>query len=121
MQMEKLKLVSNSAGETVVGYSNKINGTIVAIHYDGGFDGTAGFTITAEDTLRGLWQQAAIPAAALSLYPVVGTSSAAGVAALYAAAGTAVNTRIPIVDERIKFSIATPGVSKTANFRVYFE
>ena len=75
------------------------------------------FTITAEAYGRTLWAENDVNAAAIRA-PRQPTHSTAGVASLYAAAGTAVNERIALSRDRVKIVIASGGATKTGTFIV---
>lgn len=122
MQMEKVPCTSDAAGNTIVAYTpNKISGLIHSIYYDGAFDNTADFSISAEDSARAIWAEANLASAAITKSPRIGTHNTVGVAQLYAAGGSTVNDRIPIYNERVKFSITQPGNSKTSVFLIFYE
>ncbi|MER8540253.1 hypothetical protein [Mesorhizobium sp. M0520] len=73
------------------------------------------FTITSEATGETIWQQSDVNASA-TVAPRQPTHSTAGVAALFAAAGAAVNDHIAIANDRIKIVIAAGGNAKTGTF-----
>lgn len=91
------------------GYINSI--TYVKTDYTDGVD----FTITAEATGETLWTEANVNAAR-TIYPRAATSSTAGVAALYAGAGTAVNDLIALSRDRVKIVLAQAGAAKIGSF-----
>lgn len=72
-------------------------------------------TMTSEATGESLWVETSVNASATRA-PRQATHSTAGVAALYAAAGTAVTDKIAIVTDRIKIVIASGGNVKSATF-----
>jgi TPP-dependent pyruvate/acetoin dehydrogenase alpha subunit len=51
-----------------------------------------------------------------SRYPRQATHSKVGVASLYAAAGTAVQARVALANDRIKIVLAQGGATKTGTF-----
>ena len=75
------------------------------------------FTITTETTGQTLWTESNVNAAAVKA-PRQATHSTAGVAALYASGGTAVNDRVAIGRERVKIVIAAGGATKTGVFHI---
>jgi len=75
------------------------------------------FTITGEDSGTNIWTQLNVDAS-VTVRPRAATHLTDGVAALYAAAGTSVNDKILIIDERIKIVIAAGGVTKTGDITV---
>jgi len=97
------------------------NGRITAIHYIK-VDYTNGvdFTITADKTGETIWTQVDVNAT-VSVAPRMATHSNAGVAALYAAGGTAVNDLIRLAGDRVKIVIAQGGAAHTGQFQVVVE
>ena len=111
-------LVSD-ADQVGTGYSGYISGYIEAIQYvkAGAVNYTDGvdFTITAEATGEDIWVDTNINASEV-VRPRAATHSTAGVAALYAGAGVAVNDRIALGRDRVKIVLAQAGASKTGRF-----
>lgn len=70
------------------------------------------FAITGEDSGTNIWTESDVNAS-VTVRPRAETHSTAGVAALYAGSGTAVNDKILIVDERVKIVISSGGAAKT--------
>ncbi len=105
---------TDSSGDATV-YSAAVNGLLSSISYvkDDFADGVD-FVITEEDTGRNLWAENNVNAAAI-VAPRQPTHSTAGVAALYAAGGVAVNDMIA-VSGRIKIVIASGGDTKAGQF-----
>ena len=95
----------------ISGYIQEIN--YVKTDYAAGVD----FTITAEATGETLWTQVNVDATA-TVAPRQPTHSNAGVAALYAAGGTAVNDRIALGRDRVKIVIAAGGATKIGTFHI---
>lgn len=93
------------------GYINQIN--YVKTDYANGVD----FTITAEDTGETIWTESDVNASKVCL-PRAATHSTVGVAALYAAGGTAVTDRIALGRDRVKIVLAQGGDTKTGVFHV---
>jgi hypothetical protein len=93
------------------GYINQIN--YVKTDYANGVD----FTITAEDTGETIWAESDVNASKVCL-PRAATHSTVGVAALYAAGGTAVTDRIALGRDRVKIVLAQGGDTKTGVFHV---
>jgi len=112
--------LTTTAGGAATGYSEVANGRILAITYDGGFDNTADFTITTEDTGQTVWTESNVTNAATYRAPRLATHGTDGVALLYAAGGTAVTDHVWAVGERVKFVIAQGGNAKTGVFKVIF-
>jgi hypothetical protein len=120
--MRKLTIpVTTAADGSATVFSPKVSGKVHSIHYlkDGttAFSNGVGFTITAEDTGENIWTEAAVNAAAVR-YPRAPTHSQAGVASLYAAAGTAVQDKVAVANDRVKIVIASGGNAKKGQFIV---
>ena len=115
--------VTDAAGDAEV-YSPTLSGRLVSIRYvkPGSASYTDGvdFVITAEATGETVWSEENVNASA-SRYPRAATASVAGAASLYAAAGTAVNDRIGLGSDRLKFVIASGGDTKTGTFHVVID
>lgn len=120
MGIRKHTVVAPSDGSQVgTVYSGYISGYIESIQYvkDGTTPYTDGvdFTITAEATGETIWTEANVNAAVIK-HPRAATHSTAGVAALYAGAGTAVTDRIALGRDRVKIVLAQAGATKTGSF-----
>lgn len=120
--MKRYKMtVTTAADGTATAYSPRVSGEIHQIEYVK--DGTSGytdgvdFTITGEATGVNLWTEANVNASAVRA-PRQPTHSQAGVAALYASGGTAVQARVAVANDRIKIAIAQGGASKVGVFHV---
>lgn len=99
-------------------YSPAIYGSLVSITYaKTDYADGVDFVITAETTGETIWSESDVNASA-TRYPRSGTHSTAGVAALYAAGGTAVQGRIALGGDRVKIVVAAGGVSKTGAFHI---
>lgn len=97
-------------------YSPILSGYILSIQYlKTDYADTVDFAITAEATGAGIWSEANVTAAVIK-HPRAATHSIAGVAAVYAAAGEAVNDLIALANDRVKIVLAQAGVSKTGQF-----
>jgi len=113
--------VTTAADGSATAYSEVCTGKLSAIRYVAtDFANGVGFTITAEATGETLWAEAAVNASATRA-PRQATHSTAGVAALYAAAGTAVNDKITLSNDRIKIVIAAGGNVKSGTFHIVIE
>lgn len=108
-------VTTNGSGAATV-FSPYLSGYLMSIQYvKTNFTNGVDFTITAEATGETLWTQANVDAAA-TVRPRAATHSTAGVASLYAAAGTAVNDRIALGRDRVKIVIASGGNATTGAF-----
>lgn len=116
-------LTVNASGDATVYSATPVTGLIRQIRYvpDGTnpLDTGADLTITAEasglvvDTLTN------IGTAAVQWAPRQATSTVAGAASLYAAAGLAVNDLIAIAGERIKVVVAQGGNALTGTLYIW--
>lgn len=110
-------LTTDSSGNATVYSTGIATGLIRQIRYVP--DGTnplatgADLTITGETTGLVIDTLTDIGTSATQWAPRQATSSVAGAASLYAAAGTAVNDQIGISQERIKVAVAQGGNVKT--------
>lgn len=112
--------VTTASDGSATAYSDPIDyGLMSQVRYvkDGsnGFADGSTFTVTAEATGETLWSESAVNASATRA-PRQATHSTAGVAALYAAGGAAVNDKIAIANDRIKIVIASGGATKNGVF-----
>lgn len=121
IQREVVDITTDGAGAGT-GYSGVVTGRVLAIRYvaDGStpYDNTVDFTITAETSGLAI-VTVTNESGSATYYPRAATVSTANAAALYAAAGTAVNDRIPVAQERVKIAVAQGGATKTGRFHVY--
>lgn len=108
--------LTSGAGQTGTAYSPYISGYIQSIAYvKTDYADGVDFTITAEATGETIWTQSDVNAA-VTVRPRAATHSTAGVAALYAAGGAAVNARIALGRDRVKIAIAQAGATKSGAF-----
>lgn len=111
-------LVTTDASGDATAYTPYLSGYIHSIQYEKtDFADGVDFTITGEETALGLWAESNVNAAKVCL-PRAATHSTAGVAALYASGGTAVNDRLALSRDRVKIVVAQGGNVKTGNFVV---
>lgn len=104
------------ADQSALAFSPYLSGYIESIQYVKiDFTNGVDFTITAEATGEAIWSSTNQDVAA-TVRPRAATHTTAGVAALYAAGGTAVNDRIALGRDRVKIAIASGGVAKTGTF-----
>lgn len=116
----KFTVVATSDGSQVgTHYSPYLSGYIESVQYvkDGsnGYTDGVDFTITAEATGESIWVDTNINASEV-VRPRAATHTTAGVAALYAGSGEAVNDRIALGRDRVKIVLAQAGASKTGTF-----
>lgn len=106
------------ADGSVTAYSPYLSGAIESIQYvKTDYADTVDFTITAEATGETIWTESNVTAAAIK-HPRAAVHSTAGVAALYAAGGTAVQDKVVLARDRVKVVIASGGDTKTGSFIV---
>lgn len=110
--------VTTASDGTATAYSPYLSGYIHEIHYiKTDYADGVDFTITAEATGETIWTQSDVNAAVVKA-PRQATHSTAGVAALYAAGGTAVNDRIALSRDRVKIVLAQGGNAKSGAFHI---
>lgn len=113
--------VTTAADGSATAYSDVLTGKLSQIRYvKTDFANGSTFTITAEATGETLWAESNVDASATRA-PRQATHSTAGVAALYAGGGTAVNDKIALANDRIKIVIASGGATKTGVFHFILE
>jgi hypothetical protein len=123
--MHRFKLtVTTAADGTVTAYSPRVAGKLHSVHYvpDGTnpYPNTVDMAITAEATGESLVSRSNVSAAFVA-YPRAPTSAADGTAALYAAAGTAVQDRMALASDRIKLVLAQGGNAKVGVFHLLID
>lgn len=112
-----IDLTTNGSG-AATGYSPYFSGFIQSIQYvKTDFANGVDFTITADETGEAILSLTDQNTATI-VRPRAATHSTAGVAALYAGSGTAVNDRIALGRDRVKVVIAQGGDTKTGRFVV---
>lgn len=107
--------VTNGSGAATA-YTPYLSGYVHSVQYvKTDYADGVDFTITAEANGETIWTQSDVNAAAVKA-PRQATHSTAGVAALYASGGTAINDRVAVSRDRIKIVIAQGGDTKTGKF-----
>lgn len=110
--------VTVDASGDATAYSSILSGDLISIRYvKDSFANGVDFTITAEDTGETIWAEENVNASA-TRYPRAGTASTAGAASLYADAGTAVNDKISLSQDRVKIVVASGGNATTGTFHI---
>jgi hypothetical protein len=113
--------VTTAADGTATAYSPFLSGFLHQIQYvKTDYADGVDFTITAEATGETLWTESNVNAAAIKA-PRQATHSTAGVAALYAGSGTAVNDRIALGRDRVKIVLAQGGNAKVGTFNILID
>jgi len=106
----------NATGDATSYTTAYINGQIVSVAYvKDDYANGVDWDITGETSGINIWSEDNVNAAK-TVSPTQPTHTQAGVAALYAAAGTAVNAPIFVADERIKIIVDEGGVSTSGSF-----
>lgn len=117
---EAVAVTTDGAGAATA-YSGVVTGKLSQIRYvKTDFDNGSTFTITSEATGETLWTETGVNASATRA-PRQATHSTLGAAALYAAAGTAVNDKIALANDRVKIVIAAGGATKSGTFHIVME
>jgi hypothetical protein len=112
-----ISITTDASGDATA-YSEHITGPIRTIRYvKADFANGVDFTVTLETTGESVWTEADVNASATRA-PRQATHSTAGAAALYAAAGTAVNDMIVAYRDRIKVVVAQGGNATTGTLYV---
>lgn len=113
--------VTTAADGSATVYSPRVAGKVMSVHYiKTDFTDGVDFAITAETTGETIWTEANVNAAVVK-YPRAATHSTAGVAALYAAGGSAVLEPVALASDRVKIVIAQGGNAKIGTFHILVE
>jgi hypothetical protein len=113
--------VTTAANGAATAYSEVLSGKLSQIRYvKTDFADGVDFTITAEATGETLWAEDNVNASATRA-PRQATHSTAGVAALYAGSGQAVNDKIVLAADRVKIVVASGGDTKIGTFHIVTE
>ncbi|KFL31475.1 hypothetical protein JP75_07985 [Devosia riboflavina] len=99
-------------------FSPVLSGKLISFRYvkDDFTDGVD-FTVTAEASGETLWAEENVNASA-TRYPRGALHSTAGAASLYAALGEAVNGKITLSQDRVKFVVAAGGDETSGTFHI---
>ena len=110
--------VTTASDGTATAYSPYLSGLINQINYvKTDYASGVDFTITADATGETIWTESDVNASKVCL-PRAATHSTAGVAALYASGGTAVQDKIALGRDRVKIVLAQGGDTKTGVFHI---
>ena len=113
--------VVTAADGSATAYSEVVTGKISQIRYvKTDFADGSTITVTAEATGEAIWSEAGVNLSATRA-PRQSTHSTTGAASLYAAAGTAVNDKIAMANDRVKIVISAGGATKSATFHIILE
>ena len=124
MKRYKVAITTDGSGNATA-FSPRLKGKVHQIEYvkDPGanpFAAGVDFAITGEATGIGLWTENDVNACAIRA-PRVPTHSQVGAASLYAAGGTAVQDKIGLANDRVKFVISSGGAAKLGAFHVLID
>lgn len=115
-QQETITVTTDASGNATAFTANDYSGVVRAVVYTKvGFSNGSTFTITGNTSGQTIWTQTGVNAST-TVCPKQATHSTAGVAALYAAAGTAVNADVVLASEKIKIVISGGGNAVTGTF-----
>jgi hypothetical protein len=110
--------MTTAANGSVTSYTPTVTGIVQAIHYvKTDYADTVDFAITSEATGETIWTELNVTASK-SCAPRMATHSTAGVATLYAPAGSAVLDAIAIANDRVKIAVTNGGDTKVGTFHV---
>jgi hypothetical protein len=110
--------ITTASDGSATEYSSRVSGEVHSIVYEKtDFADGVDFTVTTEKTAETVWAETNVNAAT-SRYPRTPTHSTAGVAALYAAAGTGVLARPALANDRIKVVVAQGGNAKSGKLHI---
>lgn len=119
MKRYKISVTTAADGSATAFVPQRVGGKLHSVHYvaDGSnpYANTVDMTITSEATGESLVSRSNVSAGFVT-YPRAAVADAAGTASLYAAAGTAVQDRIGLANDRIKIVLAQGGNAKTGAF-----
>lgn len=118
----EIAVVTNAGGD-FTGYTEVAQGYVEQIRYvphaTTPLDTGADVTMTGDASEVGIFAKSNIGTSAFTVAPRQATHDTAGVAALFAAGGAAVNEKVVVGQERIKLVIAQGGNVKAGTFHVY--
>jgi hypothetical protein len=114
MTMRRITVeIKTAADGSATAFSPRVSGELSAIAYEKvDFADGVDFAVTLEATGEQIWAESNVNAAA-TRYPRTATHTTAGVAALYAASGTAVLAKPAVANDRFKVVVAQGGNVKT--------
>lgn len=116
--------VTTDASGDAVAYTPRLAGKVHSIRYakagTNSYTDGVDFTITNEATGETIWAQNNVNASA-TVSPRQATHGTDGTASLFAAGGTAVQTPVPVGNDRIKIVVAQGGNAKNGTFHVFID
>jgi hypothetical protein len=120
---QTVQVTTASDGTATAQFPNPVNGRIFTLIYtkpgSGGFSDGSTITITGAKTGQNILTQTGLNSSA-TLAPRLPTHSTAGVAALYASGGTAVNDHIVLADENVQIAISSGGNAANGTFTIIY-
>jgi hypothetical protein len=121
MAIRRFTVPLTTGTATGTAYTPYFSGKIESVQYikagSNNFTDGVDFAITADVTGETIWAQDNVNASAV-VRPRAATHTTAGVAALYAASGTAVLDKIALSRDRVKVTVAQAGNGTTGTFVV---
>lgn len=118
-----IPITTDASGNATVYSSDIANGFVQAVRYvpDGTtpMDNTADLTVTGETSGIPIITITNEAASVTNYAPRMATHDITGAPALFAAAGQAVNDKIPLAGERIKVAVAQGGNTKSGTLNVW--
>ena len=121
---QRLSVTTDASGNATATFAQTVQGKIKQIVYtkDGTNAYSNGSTITFSNTETGetIWAETGVNASAVRA-PRIATHSNAGVAALYAAAGQAVNDDFYCAGDHVQVVISGGGNTKVGQFDLIYE
>lgn len=110
--------VTTDGSGNATGYTPYFSGKIEQVRYiKTDFTDGVDFTTTLDGTGQTVWTESDVNAA-VTKAPRLPTYSTAGVAALYASGGVAVNDKIAVSRDRVKWVVGSGGASHSGSLEV---
>jgi len=120
VERHTVAITVDGSGDSI-DYTPVVTGKIVSITYTKtDFANGVDFVVTGEVSGVPIWTGTNVNATA-TVAPRQATHDTSGAAALYVAAGTAVNDDIVVANERIKIVTDEGGVSKSGTMHIYVQ
>jgi len=122
LSRQAIPVITDEEGDAVV-FSGVVNGQIVAIKYEkastNGFSAGVDFDVETEALKQEVWSEDDVNDSK-AVYPLVGSHNTDGEVILVDESD-AVYQRISAIDERVKFTVANGGDTKSGTFYLVVE
>lgn len=122
LSRQAIPVTTDESGDAVV-HSGAVNGQIIAIIYEkattNGFSDGVDFNVETEALEQEVWSEEDVNASK-AVYPLVGSHNTDGEVILVDESD-AVYQRISAIDERVKFTVANGGDTKSGTFYLVVE